>query len=66
MKNFWNKALWPILGLGLLAVVGLQARAAVTSGACRSASRVTVAGPAPARACVRGGRRGPGGGLPGQ
>ncbi len=48
MKNFWNRALWPILGLGLLAVVGLQARAAVTSGACRSASRVTVAGPAPA------------------
>ena len=49
-KNFWNKALWPLLGLGLLAVVGLQARAAVTSGAFRSAPRVTVAGPAPARA----------------
>jgi len=48
-KNFWNRALWPILGLGLLAVVGLQARAAVVSGAGRSASRVTAAGPAPGR-----------------
>ena len=55
MKNFWNRALWPILGLGLLAVVGLQARAAVTSGAGRSASRVTAAGPAPARPAVASG-----------
>jgi HlyD family secretion protein len=50
MKNFWNRALWPILGLGLLAVVGLQARAAVTSGTARTASKVTTSGPAPARA----------------
>jgi len=26
-KNFWNLALWPLLGLGLLAVVVLEARA---------------------------------------
>ena len=32
-KNFWTRALWPLLGLGLLIVVGLQARAAVKSGA---------------------------------
>ncbi len=25
-KNFWNRALWPLLGLGILAIVGLQAR----------------------------------------
>ncbi len=43
-KSFWNRALWPLLGLGLLAVVVLQARAAVTTGAGRSA--VTPA-PAP-------------------
>ncbi len=28
-KNLWNRALWPVLGLGLLAVVALQARASV-------------------------------------
>ena len=33
--NFWNRALWPLLGLGLLAVVALQARAAVTFGSLR-------------------------------
>ena len=27
-KGFWNRALWPLLGLGILAIVGLQARAA--------------------------------------
>ena len=45
MKNFWNRALWPLLGLGLLAVVGLQARAAVTTGAGKPAA---AAPPGPA------------------
>ncbi len=45
MKNFWNRALWPLLGLGLLAVVGLQARAAVTTGAGKPAA-AAPAGPA--------------------
>jgi RND family efflux transporter MFP subunit len=44
MKNFWNRALWPLLGLGLLAVVVLQARAAVTSG---GTSSKTATRPAP-------------------
>ncbi|HEY1435828.1 MAG TPA: efflux RND transporter periplasmic adaptor subunit [Thermoanaerobaculia bacterium] len=29
MKNPWNRALWPLLGLALLAIVALQARGAV-------------------------------------
>jgi HlyD family secretion protein len=33
MRNLWNRALWPVLGLGLLAVVGLQAHAAVSTRA---------------------------------
>jgi RND family efflux transporter MFP subunit len=37
-KSFWTRALWPLLGLGLLIVVGLQARAAVTPGAAPRAS----------------------------
>ena len=31
-RDLWNRALWPLLGLGILAVVGLQARAAVYAG----------------------------------
>jgi len=42
--NLWTRALWPLLGLGLLAVVGLQARAAVTG----AAGRRSPAAPAPA------------------
>ena len=49
-KNFWNKALWPLLGLGLLAVVVLQARAAVTTGAASSKSATK---PAPLAAPAR-------------
>ena len=33
--GFWNRALWPLLGLGILAVVGLQARAAVLARGSR-------------------------------
>ena len=46
-KNFWNRALWPLLGLGLLAVVVLQARAAVTTP---SSKRATNPAPLPAAA----------------
>jgi HlyD family secretion protein len=42
-KNFWNRALWPLLGLGLLAVVGLQARAAVTTGPGRTGKPAAAA-----------------------
>ena len=50
-KSFWNRALWPLLGLGLLAVVVLQARAAVTTarpgraGSPRRRLPATAAGP---------------------
>ncbi len=45
-KNFWNRALWPLLGLGILVVVGLQARAAVTTGsaAAKAAAPAAAAG----------------------
>jgi RND family efflux transporter MFP subunit len=46
-RNFWNRALWPILGLGLLAVVGIQARGAVTTGPGRSATRPAALASAP-------------------
>ncbi len=36
-KNFWNRGLWPALGLGLLAVAALQARAGVSPAARRAA-----------------------------
>ena len=51
-KNFWNRALWPLLGLGLLSVVGLQARAAVATGAGRTprSAPAAQAPPAPPRA----------------
>ena len=49
-KNFWNKALWPLLGLGLLSVVVLQARAAVASG---SSSSKSATKPAPLAAPAR-------------
>jgi HlyD family secretion protein len=42
-KSLWNRALWPALGLGLLAVVALQAR-----GAVRPAAKAAAAAPAPA------------------
>lgn len=42
-KGFWNRALWPLLGLGILAIVGLQARAAVSPAVTR---RPTSAPPA--------------------
>ena len=45
-KNFWNRALWPLLGLGLLSVVVLQARAAVASGAGRTPRSAPAAAPA--------------------
>jgi len=46
MRNLWNRALWPVLGLGLLAVAGLQARAAVSTRA--AAKRTAVpSGPEP-------------------
>jgi RND family efflux transporter MFP subunit len=48
-KNFWNRALWPLLGLGLLLVVVLQARTAVASGA-RAPRSVPPAAPASAPA----------------
>jgi HlyD family secretion protein len=34
-KSFWNRALWPLLGVGILAIVGLQARAAVSPAVTR-------------------------------
>jgi RND family efflux transporter MFP subunit len=40
-KSLWNRALWPALGLGLLAVVALQAR-----GAVRPAAKAAAAAPA--------------------
>jgi RND family efflux transporter MFP subunit len=46
-KNFWNRALWPLLGLGLLAVVVLQARAAVSNGPGREAAKPAAAASAP-------------------
>jgi RND family efflux transporter MFP subunit len=42
-KYFWNRALWPLLGLGLLAVVVLQARAAVANGAKPAARKAPAA-----------------------
>ena len=42
-KSLWNRALWPVLGLGLLAVVALQAR-----GAVRPSQKAAAAAPAPA------------------
>jgi HlyD family secretion protein len=42
-KNLWNRALWPVLGLGLLAVVVLQARA----GQSPAPARQAAATPAP-------------------
>src|SRR5262245_26482113 len=50
--NFWNRALWPLLGLGLLSVVVLQARTAVASGTGRVAHNVPAApaATAPSRA----------------
>ena len=43
-KSFWNRALWPVLGLGLLAVVVLQAHAA---GPSRGAGEGKPTAPAP-------------------
>jgi HlyD family secretion protein len=45
-KNLWNKALWPLLGLGLLAVVVLQAQAAGTSSRASAVKKVPAAAPA--------------------
>jgi RND family efflux transporter MFP subunit len=42
-KSLWNRALWPLLGLGLLAVVALQARASV--GPSRKASPAAPGAP---------------------
>lgn len=44
-RNFWNHALWPLMGLGLLAIVALQARAAVSPG--RSADKRSAPAAAP-------------------
>lgn len=41
-KNLWNRAFWPALGLALLAVVALQARAAVRPSPKASASAPTA------------------------
>lgn len=38
-KNFWNRALWPLLGLGLLGVVVLQAEAAGIGRSPRAARK---------------------------
>jgi HlyD family secretion protein len=38
-KSLWNRALWPLLGLGLLAVVALQAQAAGVIGKHPKAAR---------------------------
>jgi RND family efflux transporter MFP subunit len=51
--GFWNRALWPLLGLGILAVVGLQARAAVSP---RVTPGARPAAPAPATAVAAEGR----------
>lgn len=47
-KNFWTLALWPVLGLGLLAVVVLQAQAAGPSGTAPGGRKASVPAPAPA------------------
>src|SRR5262245_30166643 len=53
-SNFWSRALWPLLGLGLLAVVVLQARA-VTPGLGRTASKSAPAAAASAARPASGG-----------
>lgn len=55
-KSFWNRALWPLLGLGILAVVGLQARAAVSPGSVRRPAAAPAGAPAPAAAVAAEGR----------
>jgi multidrug efflux pump subunit AcrA (membrane-fusion protein) len=47
-KNFWNRALWPLLGLGLLGVVALQAHASVVPSRRAKASPARAESPAPA------------------
>src|ERR1700730_2368772 len=42
-KSLWNRALWPLLGLGLLAVVVLQARAAGPEARVPQARRTAAA-----------------------
>jgi len=55
-KSFWNRALWPLLGLGILAIVGLQARAAVSPGVTRRPSAVPAAAVSRATAVAAEGR----------
>ena len=45
-KSLWNRALWPLLGLGILVIVGLQARAAVSPGVTRRPAPASPAAPA--------------------
>ena len=52
-KNLWNRAFWPALGLALLAVVALQARAAVRPSPKASAS-APAAPPASSRVAAEG------------
>lgn len=49
-NGFWNRALWPLLGLGLLAVVALQARAAAPGTPSRAAAGSPAATTAPSKA----------------
>ncbi|HEY1250713.1 MAG TPA: efflux RND transporter periplasmic adaptor subunit [Thermoanaerobaculia bacterium] len=51
-KNFWNLALWPMLGLGLLGVVVLQAQAAGI-GRLKTGGKKTSASAAPAPSASR-------------
>jgi RND family efflux transporter MFP subunit len=44
-KILWNRALWPVLGLGLLAVAALQARAAAGPSRKSSGERTVPAAP---------------------
>ncbi len=44
--SLWNRALWPLIGLGLIAVVAIQARAA--TGSSRAAAARAKAAPAAA------------------
>jgi RND family efflux transporter MFP subunit len=51
-KNFWNLALWPLLGLGLLGVVVLQAQAAGI-GRLKTGGKKASASAAPAPSASR-------------
>jgi HlyD family secretion protein len=55
-KNFWNLALWPLLGLGLLGVVVLQAQAAGIGRLTKAKGgkkAVAAAAPAPSESRAR-------------